>query len=66
MRSQDKQESLAQYELQRMVKNAVRKDKQEWLHWEMRNLESDCKQHKHGNFFKKLRKFDKMSVQPLL
>ena len=30
----------------------------------MRNLESDCKQHKHGEFFRKLRKFDKVSVQP--
>ena len=29
----------------------------------MRNLESDCKQHKHGEFFRKLRKFDKVSVQ---
>ena len=28
----------------------------------MRNLESDCKQHKHGEFFRKLRKFE-VSVQ---
>ncbi len=30
----------------------------------MRNLESDCKQHKYGEFFRKLRKFDKVSVRP--
>ena len=30
----------------------------------MRNLESDCKQHKHGEFFRKLRKFDKVSARP--
>ena len=67
MRSQDEQESSTKYtELQIMVRNTVRKDKQESLNWEMRNLESDCKQHKHGEFFRKLRKFDKVSVQSLM
>ena len=65
MQSQDKQETRAKYtELQRIAKTAVRKDKQEWLDQERRNLESDCKQHKHGEFFRKLRKFDKVSVRP--
>ena len=38
-------------------------DKKKWLNRKIRNLKSDCKQHKHGQFFTKLRKFDKVSVQ---
>ena len=66
MRSKDKQELRAKYTaLQRMVKNAVRKLRQTGRAKSGNvNLGSDYKQHMNGEFFRKLRKFDKVSVQP--
>ena len=41
---------------------AVRQDKEEWLHEQASDLEYDLKNHNHFEFFRKLKNFDPFNL----
>ena len=46
------------------MKQAVLHDKEEWLREQASDLESDLKHHNHYEFFRKLKNFDQVPIQP--
>ena len=46
------------------MKQAVRQGKEEWLHEQASDLEYDLKHHNYYKFFRKLKNFDHVPIQP--
>ena len=65
MRCQENEMTRKHYvSLCKQVKRAVRQDKEEWLHEQASDLEYDLKHHNHYEFFRKLKNFDHVPIQP--
>ena len=46
------------------VRQALKGDKEKWLENEITEMEEDIRHHRHGNFFKKMRKLTNSSILP--
>ena len=46
------------------VRQALKVDKEKWLEVEMREMEEDIRRHRHGNFFRRMRRLTSSGVIP--
>ena len=60
----DKKKQKEYQAMCKKVRQALKGDKEKWLENEITEMEEDIRHHKHGNFFKRMRKLTNSSILP--